>query len=350
MNAFDVRSKPIEADAEEPDASDEEQEDVDDVGVDNDLDEDEDFMTDDGEEHEVQHQACELRWKQSDAWKVEARTDPWKKMFGEAVWHAPERRDDVKSLDTGPEQECTFDVDPTRSATDLFFDALPVRFFKSIARQSLKYAKAQQRDGKSSRHLDFSWFTAANYIRVFAAVLMRGLTNARNDPSFFSGLKEGEFIRTGAESVIGLTLNQYQQLIRYMHLVDNKDAVPCTSQDFDKMFKVRPMITLLQDAFRRWVTPGKNNAVDEAPIPSRQHWMRTFNPSKPCKYFIEILMACDSNTRFCWSFFITESSKKVVLNRHRVGARRTRSKYVKVYTHLHTSLPTYFLVECMYTH
>ena len=82
--------------------------------------------------------------------------------------------------------------------------------------------------GQASRHLDFSWFTTANYIRVFAAVLMRGLMNAHNDPSIFSGIKEGEFIWTGAEKVIGLTLNQYQQLIRYMHLVvvDNKDVVP----------------------------------------------------------------------------------------------------------------------------
>ena len=63
------------ADAEEPDPSEEEQEQEDvKVRVDNNLDDtDEDFMTDDGEEHEVEH---ELRWKQSDAWKTEARTDP----------------------------------------------------------------------------------------------------------------------------------------------------------------------------------------------------------------------------------------------------------------------------------
>ena len=38
---------------------------------------DKDFMTDDGEEHEVNHGACELRWKQSDEWKKETQTDPW---------------------------------------------------------------------------------------------------------------------------------------------------------------------------------------------------------------------------------------------------------------------------------
>ena len=162
-----------------------------------------------------------------------------------------------------------------------------------------------------------SWFTAANYIRVFAAVLMRGLVNARDDPQFFSGIKQGKFERTGAEKVVGLSLNQYQQLLRYMHLVDNNDSLPCTDDKFDRVFKVRPMIVLLQDAFKRWATPGKNNDVDEAGITSRHRWLRTYNPSKPSKYFIEILMACDSATRFCWAFIVSESSKKVVPNRHR---------------------------------
>ena len=34
----------------------------------------------------------------------------------------------------------------------------------------------------------------------------------------------------------------------------------------------------------------------------------------PNKYFIEVLMGCDSATRFCWGFIVTESSKKVVPN------------------------------------
>ena len=68
--------------------------------------------------------------------------------------------------------------------------------------------------------------------------------------------------------------------------------------------------------------------MDEAGIPSRHRWMRTYNPSKPNKYFIEILMACDSTTRFCWGFFVTEGAKKTVKNRHRAG--RNKSKFAKV--------------------
>ena len=125
--------------------------------------------------------------------------------------------------------------------------------------------------------LDLKWFTASNYLRLFASVMMRGIVNACGDPDFFLGAKHGAFERTGAEKVTGLSLNMYQQLLRFMHLVDNKDEPNSADPEFDKCWKIRPLIKLLQHAFHRWVTPGKDNAVDEAGIPSRHRWMRTFS-------------------------------------------------------------------------
>ena len=109
----------------EPDASDDEEEDSTPDLVDlTDSSDDEDAMTNDGEEHEAEHPESEIRWHPSAQWKREAVTDPWKKQFGELVWHAPARRDGVKSL-PGPEQEYTFDVDLGRTDIDLFrFDSL----------------------------------------------------------------------------------------------------------------------------------------------------------------------------------------------------------------------------------
>ena len=111
-------------------------------------------------------------------------------------------------------------------------------------------------------------------------------------------------------------------------LVDNKHKKPIHSDTFDKCFVVRPLIKRLQDCFIRWCNPGKNNVMDEGGIPSRSRWMRTFNPSKPNKYFMEIIMACDSVTRFCWSFFVTESALKTVINRYRRD--RNKSMFSKV--------------------
>ena len=133
-------------------------------------------------------------------------------------------------------------MDVERDSADLLYDVLPVRdFFQLLTARSLTYAKSEVRKNQTTRrqrHLDWSWFTAANYIRVFVAVLMRVLVvNARDDPEFFADSKHGPFERVGAEKVVGLTLNQYQQLLRYMHLVDNAKARAPSHDNFDKCFK-----------------------------------------------------------------------------------------------------------------
>ena len=70
-------------------------------------------------------------------------------------------------------------------------------------------------------------------------------TFKQNLDDFFHGAKHGEFERTGAEKVTGLSLNMYQQLLRFMHLVDNKDSPNPESENFDKCWKIRPLIKLL---------------------------------------------------------------------------------------------------------
>ena len=292
--------------------------------------------TDDGREEEVEHAATVIKWKPSKAWlelKRKKKLSELEEKLGETEWIAPANRDQVISCDSGPEQDIYFHVDGRRTAVDLFLDALPVdKFWMKLAKNSLAYCKSKIAEGDNTRHIDYKWFTAANYMRVFAAVIMRGLVKCRDDPDFFAGANEGLFSRTGAEEVVGLTLNQYQQLLRFMSIVPPGSGVGPSHDDFDKLYKVRPFVKLLQQCFARWCTPGKNNAMDEAGFDSRHQWMRTFNPSKPSKYFMEALEACDSDTHFCWGLIVTESATKTVLNRHRAatGSQRARSKFHKV--------------------
>ena len=322
-------------DDEEADGSDDAQdsEEYDDVpdARDNFEEEDGDYMTDDGIETEAEHPAETITWKQSKQWEAEAKEDDFVKECSTAVWQAPAHRHEVRSLPTGPEQETTFNVDGNRESVDLLLDALPIHaFWKAVmARQSWTYA--QQNRNRSTRQLKKEWFTAANYLRCYAALLMGGMVEARDNPELFRGTTRGPFKRTGAEEVCGITINIFEQLMRFKHLVNNNDKKASSSDEFDKCFHVRPMITFVQKAIWRWCNPGKNNSVDEAGFPSRSRWMRTFNPSKPVKYFIESLMACCSETKFCWAFFVNESGKKTVLRRHRVqrSGRRNQTKFVK---------------------
>ena len=296
---------------------------------------DSDSMTDEEEEFASEHEEEKLKWQPPKSWPKE-REDLFVRMCGEAEWTAPANREDCASSDTGAEQDCVFNVMLARKVTDLFFEALPLTFWRELARTSLQYAKlkfaSEVEKSRKPRAFKESWFTASNYIRVFAAIIMRGLVSSRDDPDFFNDVVKGEFVRTGAQKVIGITINQYQQLLRFMHF-RGTEARPAPQDDrHDKCWHVRPLIELLQRTFCSWCIPGKNNAMDEAGVPSRHRWLRCYNPSKPTKYFIEILMACDSVTRFCWAFFVTESTKKTVVNTHR---NRVKGKFVRVNHYQH---------------
>lgn len=155
--------------------------------------------------------------------------------------------------------------------------------------------------------------TPYSYLRVFATVLVRGLVGSNNNTSFFNGMNvlDSHFMK-GFGSSLGLQLNKFQKLLRYLHLVNNDDEVPAEDEHFDKVFKVRPLVTRLQEKFKDWCFPGKYNALDEGGIPSRHHWLRIFNRSKPNKYNIDIIMACDSSSRFCWEFVVNEGAKKII--------------------------------------
>lgn len=292
-------------------------------------DDDDDSMTDGEEEVQSEHEDETYSWQPPKNWANERKKDDFVRECGEAVWTSPANREHCYSTATGLEQDFSFNVVVARKAVDFFFDALPLSMWRKLARTSLAYAHARREaGGEGTRAFHDSWFTASNYMRVFAAIIMRGLVKSKNDPDFFRDVVRGSFVRTGAEAVVGLSVNQYQQLLRYMHFRGTEERPSQESDEYDKCWHIRPLIKLLQQTFARWFTPGKNNAMDEAGIPSRHRWLRCFNPSKPTKYFIEILMACCSVTRFCWAFFISESSKKTVVNRHREG--RVRSKYIKV--------------------
>ena len=289
-----------------------------------------DFLTDDSSETESSHDEEDLRWKKPKDWTTKVRNKPLLKKMGDLVWKAHKKRGSVSSLDVGLDTRPEFEIKAGDKFLDLLFDALPRRaFFRDIlVRESKRYAASKTEDfSPQARAIPPKLITVANFLRLFACVILRGLVRSKDDATFFRTERHKGYVRTGAEEMTGLTMTQYQQLLRFMHLVDNEKKTRPRDKHHDKCFHVRPLIQLLQSAFKRWFFPGRDNAVDEAGFPSRHHWLRSYNQSKPHKYFIEVLMAACSKTRFVWSFFVNESSKKMVTRSRR---RPRQSKFKKV--------------------
>ena len=180
-------------------------------------DDDSDEMTDDAIEAEVDHGEEQIKWKQNKTWKKLKEKNKLTAMMEverrDQTWTAPAKRDQVSSLHTGPEQEIYFHADGRRPGVELLLDALPVNKYwqpmVALSRvRAAAWLKVNQEDPRSTRRLALNWFTAENYMRVFAAIIMKGLVNVVDDPELCNGFANGKFKRTGATEVVGLTPNQ----------------------------------------------------------------------------------------------------------------------------------------------
>ena len=212
-----------------------------DDGSSSESDDSEDFATDDSEESESDHEEEDMAWKKPLNWANTVRNNPLLRRLGDLVWKSPIRRDSVKSESIGLDTKPEFEIKAGDAFLQIFFDALPRKAFfsKMLVRESVRYMNAaKEMLSPQARKINEKLFTVSNFLRLFAVVIMRGLVNAPDDPTFFRTQTHYKYIRTGAEEVCGLTLTQYQQLLRYIHLVDNRNKARSKDAEYDKCFHV----------------------------------------------------------------------------------------------------------------
>ena len=107
----------------------------------------------------------------------------------------------------------------------------------------------------------------------------------------------------------GLTMSseRFWHVLRHLHFTDNNQR----SQVVDKAWKIRPVVTVLQDRFRELWELTPTLSFDEGVLPStpRMNTTRLYMPDKPHKWGTKLFMTCDSETSYCFRyFFCTETT------------------------------------------
>ena len=89
-----------------------------------------------------------------------------------------------------------------------------------------------------------------------------------------------------------MSRHRYEKISQYLHVTKPGEEDPT-----DKLTKVRPLITLCQQQFRRCFHPSCDLSVDEAMIrfDGRLSW-KQYMPKKPVKWGIKLWCLCDANT------------------------------------------------------
>ena len=77
-------------------------------------------------------------------------------------------------------------------------------------------------------------------------------------------------------------------LLRYLHLVDNREQKKKGEQGYDPLYKVRPLIDHLSAVFPIYYQPGRELSVDEMMIGTRcRISFLQYMPRKPAKFGIK---------------------------------------------------------------
>ena len=89
--------------------------------------------------------------------------------------------------------------------------------------------------------------------------------------------------------------------MQYLHVLDR--ATESIGQNCDKLYKIQPVLKMVQESFRAHHNPGKNQRVDEAMIGSKRKLSYVqYLPAKPIKYAIKMWMRCDSESLYLHEF------------------------------------------------
>ena len=85
-----------------------------------------------------------------------------------------------------------------------------------------------------------------------------------------------------------ITRDRFFEITRYFHFVDNATLPSRCDSGYDKLGKVRPVITILSEKFLQNYNPHNENSVDEAMIKFKgRSSMKQYLPKKTSKTWLQ---------------------------------------------------------------
>ncbi len=101
------------------------------------------------------------------------------------------------------------------------------------------------------------------------------------------------------------TRKRFWQLWCNLHLADNTQAPDRNDPSFDRLYKLRPMLNILSDAFRMAHQPSQQISVNEAMVRFKgRSSLKQYMPKKPIKRGFKIWCLSDANGGYLEEFKI----------------------------------------------
>ena len=183
------------------------------------------------------------------------------------------------TADFGPRHGLGLDASP-KDFFDLFFGD---DFFDLVVRATISYARSKFGDQNFTTDRD-------EMSAFFGLNILMGI----NELPKISLYWDSDLFLGNAGFKTTIPLKRFWLLNRYFHISD-----PRQENRTDKLTKIRPLISKLENAFQRVYVPGKNLSIDEGLVKFNGRLsFKQYMPKKPNKFGIKVWMLADSETYF----------------------------------------------------
>ena len=99
--------------------------------------------------------------------------------------------------------------------------------------------------------------------------------------------------------------NRFMKLLNNFHISDNSTAVPRDDPAFDRLRKVRPLLTKMNNLFQKNAVSTYSQSIDEAMILFKgRSSLRQYMPLKPTKRGYKVWVRADSKSGYVYQFDI----------------------------------------------
>ncbi|GFS29687.1 piggyBac transposable element-derived protein 4 [Trichonephila inaurata madagascariensis] len=112
-----------------------------------------------------------------------------------------------------------------------------------------------------------------------------------------------------------MRVRKFIWILGNIHLNDNNLMPKKSEKNFDKLYKVRPLLDHLSEMFLKVFKPGQKQAIDESMIKFKgRSSLKQYMPKKPIKRGYKVWMRCDSSGFACEFQIYTGKTEEVERN------------------------------------
>lgn len=99
--------------------------------------------------------------------------------------------------------------------------------------------------------------------------------------------------------------NKFYAISRFLHFVDKQAAPSRNDDNYDKLWKIRPIVKFVQERAQKMYVPGEHISIDESMIGTKARLgFIQYLPKKPTKWGVKVWVCAEANTGYVYRFEI----------------------------------------------